>query len=302
MRALVRQPAPLIERVDAWQARGLDDLVALRAAVSGVEAVVHLAAHVHHGSIPADDSSEALRFREVNVQGTRGLLDAAVAAGVRDFVFASSVKAVGEESVTPWTEETPPAPVDAYGRTKLEAERVVRDQAGRHGLHAPVLRLPLVYGPGMKANALRLFDAVARRIPLPLGAVHNLRSFLFTGNLVEAIFATLESERGNDTFFVSDGEEFSTPDFLRAIGQALQRPARLVPVPTVALRAAGRVGDLLTAITPFPLNSAMVERLIGSLAVDISRLKRWTGYRPPYPTHEGLRITAEWYLRERELR
>jgi UDP-glucose 4-epimerase len=234
----------------------------------------------------------------VNVEGTRSLIDVAVAAGVRDFIFASSVKVVGEETDTPWTEETPPAPADAYGVTKLEAEGIVRDRADRHGLHAPVLRLPLVYGPGMKANALRLFDAVARGIPLPFGAVRNRRSFLFTGNLVEAILAVLQSDQGNDTFLVSDGEDFSTPDLLREIGQALRRPARLVPVPPALLVAAGHAGDVLAAIIPFPLTTAALARLIGSLAVDASKLGRATGYRPPFSVRDGLRITAEWYVRD----
>jgi len=281
--------------VEPWTVRGLDDTPALRAAVSGVEGIVHLAAHVHERSVPADGTPEAERFRKVNVKGTRALLDAAATAGVRDLVFVSSVKVMGENSDTPLTEDVAPAPADAYGITKLEAERIVREMAGQGGLHAPVLRLPLVYGPGMKANALRLFDAVARHLPLPLGAVRNRRSFLFTGNLVAAVLATLESEAGNDIFLVSDAEDLSTPEFIREIGRALGTRPRLLPVPPAVLRAAGRLGDMVAGLLPIPLTTAVVDRLVGSLPVDSAKLIRLTGYRPPFRVTEGLRVTAEWY-------
>jgi nucleoside-diphosphate-sugar epimerase len=294
VRGLVRRrDTRLAAGVDPRYVGGLDDRAALAEALEGVEGVVHLAAHVHQPSRRRGGGSGDEAFHAVNVEGTRVLLEAAVAAGVRDFVLASSTKAVGEGEDRPYTEATRPAPADPYGATKLEAERLVRGYADR--LHAPVLRLPLVYGPGMKANALRLFDAVAEGTPLPLGAVHNRRSFLFTGNLTAAMLATLESDAGSDTFFVSDGEDMSTAELARRIGRALGRPARLVPVPAPALRAAGRAGDLLARLVPWPLTSAAVDRLLGSLAVDTGKLTEATGYRPPYTVDEGLRITADWY-------
>jgi nucleoside-diphosphate-sugar epimerase len=294
VRGLVRQAGvSLPAGVEPRRAGGLDDAAALAQALAGVEGVVHLAAHVHQRSIPASGGVEAARFHAVNVEGTRTLLDAAIAAGVRDFVLASSIKAVGEGRDAPYTEDTAPAPADAYGVSKLEAERLVRARSDR--LHAPVLRFPLVYGPEMKGNALRFFDAVARGTPLPLGSVRNHRSLLFTGNLVAAMLATLESEAGSDTFFVSDGEDLSTADLALRIGRALGRPARLVPVPTPALRAAGRAGDVLARLVPWPLTSAAVDRLVGSLSVDSTKLTRATGYRPPCGVDEALRITAEWY-------
>jgi len=297
VRGLVRRPGTgTPPGVEPWPVRGLDDGPAVLAAARGMDAIVHLAAHVHQRSDGTDPKVEAAAFMAVNVEGTRTLLDAAVAAGVRDFVFVSSVKAVGESSDVPWTEEIDPHPDDAYGITKLEAEGLVREQAARHGLHAPVLRLPLVYGPGMKANALRLFDVVARGIPLPLGAVDNRRSLLFTGNLTAAILASLGSEGGNDTFFVSDDEDVSTPELVRAIARALGRPARLLPVPVAVLRAAGRAGDVLARVGPWPLTRTAVDRLIGSLAVDPSRLMQRTDWHPAYQLAEGLRITARWYL------
>src|SRR4029077_5722170 len=120
----------------------------------------------------------------VNVDGTRTLLEVGREAGVRDFVFASTVKVVGEDGVMTWTEETLPGPADEYGATKLAAERLVREFATQHGLHAPILRFPLVYGPGMRANALQLFHGVNSGLPLPFGAVRNRRSYLYVGNLV----------------------------------------------------------------------------------------------------------------------
>ena len=293
VRGLVRgAEAALPDGVERYRATGLDDRQGLANALAGADGVIHLAARVHQAPSAAGDD-DAAGFRAVNVEGTRTFLDLALAAGVQTFVLASSTKAVGEGGDAPYTENTPPAPADAYGRSKLEAERIVRASANR--LHAPVLRLPLVYGPGMKANALRLFDAVARGTPLPLGAVHNRRSFLFTGNLTAAVLAVLQHESGSDTFFVSDGEDLSTAELARRIGLALGRPARLLPIPPAALRVAGLAGDLIARVTRWPLTSSAVDRLVGSLAVDSARLSRATGFRPPHSVDDGLRITAQWY-------
>jgi nucleoside-diphosphate-sugar epimerase len=292
VRGLVRRPdAPLPARVEPAYARGLDDREGIAATLRGVEGVIHLAARVHQPAAPGDEAA----FRAINVEGTRLLLEEALAAGVRDFVFASSVKVVGERSETPWDEATPPAPVDAYGVTKLECEAMVRSLGEGAGVHTPILRLPLVYGPGMKGNALRLFRLVDQGLPLPLGSARNRRSLLFTGNLVAAVFATLESPSGSDTFFVTDAEAPSTPELVTAIARALGRPARLLPFPVPLLQALGRAGDLVARAIPFPLTNEAVDRLVGSLEVDGSRLARRTGYTRPYTLAEGLRITAEWY-------
>ena len=130
-------------------------------------------------------------FRRANVESTALLAGVAASTGAR-FILASTVKAVGEGNSVAWTEETPPAPVDPYGVSKLEAERVVRDVAGKHGTRAAVLRFPLVYGPGVKGNMLRLFRLVDRGVPLPFGSVANRRSMLYVGNLVAAIRSVLE--------------------------------------------------------------------------------------------------------------
>lgn len=275
---------------------GLDDPEGLRRALVGVTSVVHLAAHVHETGARPDESAH----RSVNLDGTAALLEAAVQAGVSAFVFVSTVKAVAETSRAALTERTPAAPADAYGRTKLAAEAIVRETADRYGLHAPILRLPLVYGPGMKANALRLFELVESGAPLPLGAVDNRRSLLYVGNFVAALEAVCREEAGNDLFFVCDGAPVATPDLIRAIARALDRPARLVPVPVALLRAAGRVGDLVDRLVPWPLTSAKLNRLIGSLEVDGSKLRAIAG-EPPFTLEQGLRETARWF-RAREVR
>jgi nucleoside-diphosphate-sugar epimerase len=277
--------------VNPQVASGLDDRDAIRRAVVGTQGVIHLAARVHMPRSAGDMEA----FRRVNVEGTRSVLEAAVSASVRDFVFVSTVKVMGETSEVPWTEDMHPVPADPYGATKLQAEQVVREFSNRAGLHAPILRPPLVYGPGMRANALRLFHAIDRGLPLPLGGIQNRRSFLYVGNLTAALLDTLTTEKGDDTFFVSDCEDLSTSELVRAVARALGRSPRLVRVPVSLLKAAGQVGDLLTRVRHFPLNSPAVARLTGSLAVDSSKLARQTGYSPPFSLAEGLRITAEWY-------
>jgi nucleoside-diphosphate-sugar epimerase len=198
---------------------------------------------------------------------------------------------VGEVNSAPWTEGTPPVPGDPYGTSKLEAERLVVEVAERHGSQAAILRFPLVYGPGVKGNMIRLFALVDRGVPLPFGAVTNRRSLLYVGNLVAAVRSVLETTFGGaETFFVSDGRDLSLPSLLRLIGEALGKPARLMPVPPKLLRLV--------------LPSGESERLIGSLTVDASKLSRMTGYRAPHSVEEGLRATADWYraTRAREAR
>jgi nucleoside-diphosphate-sugar epimerase len=278
VRALVRRAESAPEGTVPAVASGLSDLPALADALHGVHTVLQLAARVHVMRDRAADSLTA--FRAVNVEGTRMLLESAIEAGVRRFIYFSSVKAVGEFSDTPWTEAEPPRPVDPYGISKLEAERLVLERGRAGGLAATVLRLPLGYGPGAKANILRLFDLVARGVPLPFGAVENRRSLLFTGNLVAAVDAVLNAEVGGETLFVSDGADLSTPELVHLIARGLGVRPRLLGVPA-----------FLFGLLP----SAVERRLVGSLAVDIGRLRRLTGYFPPYTPEEGIAQMARWY-------
>lgn len=294
VRALLRPGSAAPAGTEPVVAAGLHDGEALRRAVEGVDAVVHLAARVH---VMRDAASDPLaEFRAVNVEGTRRLAREAAAAGVRTFVFASSVKAMGEMSPAsgPWTEATPPAPADPYGVSKLEAEAALAAEAAG-GMRAAVLRLPLVYGPGVKANMLRLFQLVDRGVPLPLGGIRNRRSLLFVGNAADAVRAVLAAPDAAGVFLVSDGEDLATPELVRRIGRALGRPARLLPVPEALFRAAAAAGDVVSRAVPFPFTRAAADRLLGSLAVDSGRLRRMAGWTPPFTVDDGLSRTAEWY-------
>lgn len=295
VRALVRRPGSAPAGTEEAPAGDLTDRAAVRTALSGVDTVVHLAARVH---VMRDAARDPLaEFRRVNVEGTRTLLQEAASAGVRRFLFVSSVKAMGESTGdAPWTEEMPAHPVDPYGISKWEAEGVVRTLADSAGIHAPILRLPLVYGPGVRANMLRLMQMVDRGMPLPFGLVQNRRSLAYAENVAAAVVAALgASAASRETFLVSDGQDLSTPELVRAIARALGRKARLVPVPPALFRAAGRAGDVVSRIAPFPLTTPAVDRLLGSLAVDSSKLRRVTGFVPPFSVEEGLARTAAWY-------
>lgn len=182
------------------------DRRAVRAAAAGADAVVHLAARVH---VMSETSSDPLAdFRQANADATELLASEAAAAGVRTMVLASSVKAVGERSSVPWTEGVAPAPTDPYGISKREAERALASMASRFRDGATVLRFPLVYGPGMQGNMLRLFSLVYRRLPLPFASVANRRSMLFVENLVAAVRRMLERPSpGIETYFVTDGRD-----------------------------------------------------------------------------------------------
>jgi nucleoside-diphosphate-sugar epimerase len=280
--------------VEPARAQGLHDREGMRRALAGVDAVVHLAARVH---VMRDAAADPLaEFRRVNVDGTRALLEEAIQAGARRFLYASSVKALGEGGDAVLTDDTPPAPADPYGISKVEAETVVRELADAAGVHAPILRFPLVYGPGVRANFLKLLQLVDRGIPLPFGLVRNRRSMVYVENAAAAVVAALESPAAaRESFLVSDGEDLSTPELVRRIARALGRPARLIPIPPALFAAGGRVGDLLARALPFPLTSAAVHRLLGSLAVDSSRLARLTGFAPPFTVDQGLAATAAWY-------
>jgi nucleoside-diphosphate-sugar epimerase len=295
-----REPGMLPQGMSYHRADLLDG-AALRPALAGADTVVHLAARVH---VMRESAADPLaEFRRVNVEGTRVLLEEAVRAGVTRVVFASTVKAVGEANATPWTEAEAPRPRDPYGVSKLEAEELIRVMAERHSLQATILRLPLVYGPGMKGNMLSLFRLVDHGIPLPLGLVRNRRSLAFAGNVSAGMLAVLQSPAARPrTFFLSDGHDVSTPELLRLVGRALGRRVLLLPVPSSVFRAAGRLGDLLSRVRPMPLTSAAVDRLLGSLTVDPSALAREVGFRPPHSLEQGVRITAEWYRRREDAR
>lgn len=267
-------------------------------ALRGVDTVVHLAARAH---VVRDRGTEVESiYRAVNVEATRTLAEAAASSGVRRFIFLSSSKVLGE--VTPagqvWSEATLPAPVDPYGRSKLAAEQALREVSRATGIEVVVLRPPVVYGPGVRANIFELFRLVDRGVPLPLGLVRNRRSFIFVGNLVDAIVLVLRApSSAGETFHVCDGAPISTATLVTAIGQALDRPVRLLPVPPAALRLSGWVGDVVERLAKItlPVNSDNVTRLVASLVLDDTKLRSLLHWRPPTTMDTGLIATAAWY-------
>jgi UDP-glucose 4-epimerase len=252
-------------------------------ALFGVTMVVHLAARVHMMEDSANDP--LAEFRRVNVQGTLNLARQASEAGVRRFVFLSSVKVNGEATPPglPFQADAIPSPLDDYGISKMEAEQGLREIAAQTGMEVVIIRPPLVYGPGVKANFASMMRWLQRGVPLPLGAIHNVRSLVSLGNLVDLILTCLTHQAAaNQTFMVSDGEDVSTTELLRRTGLAMGHPARLLPVPERLLKvAAGLLG-----------RAEMAQRLCGSLQVDISKTRELLGWTPPLTLDEGLAQAA----------
>jgi nucleoside-diphosphate-sugar epimerase len=249
-------------------------------ALKDVAAVVHCAARVH---VMRDEVGDPLGgYRQVNVLGTLNLARQAAAAGVKRFVFISSVKVNGESTspVQVFNENDVPNPQDAYGQSKLEAEEGLLQISAETGIEVVIIRPPLVYGPGVKANFAALMRAVQKGYPLPLGAVHNQRSLVALDNLVDFIITCISHPlAANQTFVVSDGQDLSTTELLRGMAKAADVPSRLLPVPVWALQAAASVfgkGDV-------------VQRLCGNLQVDMSKARNLLGWLPPISVEEGLR-------------
>ncbi len=248
-----------------------------RALLDGAEAVVHLAARVHvMRDHAADPEAE---FDRVNHQATARLAAQAAEAGVRRFVYMSSVKVHGDVSGHPLSAADAPAPIDPYGRSKWAAEKALAAHAAR--MEVVILRPPLVYGPAVKGNFLGLMRAIDRGRPLPFAAIENRRSLIYRGNLVDAVRASLAAPPG--TYLPSDRDDVSTAALIRRIAAALGRPAHLLPVPVWALRGLAAVAG----------RSDAMDRLCGSLTVDGTL----PGWRPPFTMTDGLAATAEWYRR-----
>ncbi|MBU9443570.1 SDR family oxidoreductase [Burkholderia multivorans] len=256
-----------------------------------VDCLVHLAARVHVMNDSASDPDAA--FRAINVDATLRVAEAAHRHGVRRIVFVSSIKALAEaDDGRPLSEVMPPHPQDPYGRSKRDAEVLLRQLGESTGLETVIVRPPLVYGPGVRANFLRMMDAVAHGIPLPFGSISARRSIVYVDNLADALLqCVVDSRAAGECFHVADDDALSVTELLRLVGDVLCKPARLLPVPAAALRAIGRLTG----------RSAAIERLTGSLQLDTSRIKRVLEWQPPYTTRQGIEATAAWY-RSRDTR
>lgn len=253
-----------------------------------VNVVVHCAARVH---VMNEQSVDPLtEFRRVNVDGTLRLAKQAAAAGVNRFIFLSSIKVNGEQTKAgrPFTADQQPDPDDPYGISKMEAENGLRILAKKTGMEVVIIRPPLVYGPGVKANFLSMMQVLWRGIPLPFGAVtSNKRSLVSLDNLINLIVTCLDHPAAaNQSFLISDGEDLSTAALLRRMSEAIGRPAHLLPVPVTLLQLGGALFG----------KRNIAQRLCSSLEVDISKTRELLGWKPPISVDEGLRRTAVHWL------
>ena len=260
---------------DLAQEPNLDDLV------TGSDAVLHLAGRAH---VMRESAGDPLaEYRRTNVVPTKRLLDAAARNGVRQFIFASSVKVHGESSQNRPIRETDPLNAeDPYGVSKIEAENIIVEKSAGSGLSTSILRLPLMYGPGVKGNILRLAKLVQLGIPLPFASINNQRSMLNVDNLGSAILALLSRPMaGHRTFLVSDGHDVSTPELLRSMAAALGQQSRMFPFPPALLRLAAKATG----------RGAEIRRLGDSLQVDIRRIREQLDWKPPFTLDDGISKT-----------
>jgi nucleoside-diphosphate-sugar epimerase len=254
-------------------------------ALNGANTVVHLAARTHAMRELSKDPLQA--YRSINVEGTERLARSAAVSGVKRFIYISSVKVNGEGKDEPYTELATPAPEDAYGISKWEAEQTLRRIEAETGMEVVIIRPTLIYGPGVKANILALLKIVKRGFPLPLGNIHNRRSLIYVGNIVDAIaVCAAHPEAAGQTYMVSDNEDVSTPELIKCVAQAQGRKPRIFPFPESLLRLAGSVIG----------RESTIDRLFRSLTVDTSKIRRELGWKPPFTMQEGMTETAKWFL------
>jgi len=290
VRGITRSPCILPPGVENVVVGNVDGDTQWAQALAGCDVVVHLAARVH---IMHDKSRDPLaEFRRVNTQGTIRLAQCAVEAGVRRLVNVSSIGVNGPSTRDnlEFTDQDVPDPHNPYSLSKWEAEQALQRIALQGQIEVVTVRPPLIYGPGVGGNFLRLLGAVYRGIPLPLGMTRNFRDLLFVGNLADFLIvcASHPAAPGN-TYLVSDGTPVSTHTLLRGLARALGVKARLFPVPPFLLQTLGN----LTGYT------AEFERLLSSLRVDSGKVCRELGWYPPFTLRDGLQATADWYRAER---
>ena len=259
----------------------------------GCDAIVHLAGRAH---VMSDDpaTSESL-YLSANVDVTRKLAQSAARTGVKRMILMSSVKVNGESTTidSPFTSQDTPNPQDPYGRSKTQAEQTLWDVASTSGLEGVVIRPPLVYGPGVRANFASLIGIVNRGIPLPLGSIQNKRSFVSVDNLIDCIATALQSsnEEGQ-TFLVSDGHDLSTPELIRSIASALHKSPMLIPFPTA----------LLKLVATSVAKRSAYERLCGSLTVDIALTKQKLSWTPLFTVQDSMQRTVDAFIQSRDSR
>jgi nucleoside-diphosphate-sugar epimerase len=266
------------------EVQGLDTSTDWSPALAYQQVVIHAAARAHNTK---DDVVDPLtEYRRVNVDGTINLARQAAAAGVKRFIFISSIKVNGEQTqpVKPFTADDIPSPEDDYGISKAEAEVALQQVADKTGMEVVIIRPPLIYGPGVKGNFFNLIKVVQKGIPLPLGVVNNQRSLVAIDNLVDLIITCIDHpSAANQVFLASDGQDLSTTELLKGVAVAMGKPSRLIPVPM----------SLLMLVASLLGKRAVAQRLLGSLQVDISKARDLLGWEPPISVQEGLRRCFE---------
>ena len=277
--------SPLMDAVCVPSINGETDWTA---ALESVHVVVHCAARVHVMTETTADPLEA--FRRVNVQGTLALARQAASAGVRRFIYLSSIKVNGEEtSEAPFNAQDNCSPTDPYGISKWEAEQGLLTLAAESAMDVVIVRPPLIYGPGVKANFLKMIKWMDRGIPLPLATVHNSRSLVGLSNLVAFLIHCIDHPNaGNQVFLVSDGQDLSTPALLSAVAGALGKTPRLLPFPV----------SLLTGLAALLGKKAELHRLCGSLTIDIEKNRRLLGWQPQSSVSDELKRTVKAYRQQ----
>lgn len=253
-----------------------------RDVLMGCDVIIHLAARVH---VMNDSAVDPLaEFRKVNVAGTVKLAMQAAKAGAKRFVYVSSVKVNGEQAALPYTELNESNPQDSYGVSKWEAEQALHKISATTGLEVVIVRPPLVYGAGVKGNFAQMIKVLAKGVPLPFASVQNLRSLIYIENLVDSlILCATHPNAAGQTYLVSDGEDVSTSDLLRKLAEAMGQPARLFSCPPALLKLAGWLIG----------RSDQIDRLLSSLQVNSSKIRRELDWQPPFTLQEGLKKTVQ---------
>lgn len=266
------------------EVQGLDANTDWSTALTNQQVVIHAAARAH---IMKDEVADPLaEYRRVNVGGTLNLARQAADAGVKRFIFISSIKVNGEQTTSghPFTADGTPAPEDAYGISKCESEQGLQQIASSTGMEVVIIRPPLVYGPGVKGNFASMISFVRKGIPIPFGAISNKRSLVGIDNLIDLIVTCIDHPNAvNEIFLASDGRDLSTTELLQGVARAMGRPSQLIPIP----------GSILSLCASLIGKRGVAQRLLGSLQVDISKNREVLGWEPPVSVEDGLRRCFE---------
>lgn len=274
-------PTYLPEQVSTFISGDLDAHTNWGDALKDVDVVVHLAARVH--MMKEETSNFEKEYEKVNVDGTKRLAECAVKAGVKRFVYLSSIKVNGEQTKPgfPFSELDNCVPVDAYAKSKWKAEQILRKLSDSTSMETVIIRPPLIYGAGVKANFINLINLVKKQWPLPFALIHNARSFVYVQNLVDSIIVCMiHPNARNQVYLVSDGEDLSTPALIREIAVALGSRAFLLPIPPFFMKSVAKVLG----------KKAQIERLTQSLQVDSSKITLQTGWKPKFKPSEAFRL------------